>query len=79
MSASSSQRMLTLWLRRFSTDRIAKSHNKSRSKPRRPAAPLVVTGRRGNVELIVAVDDIAEQRGLSPGVALGQAVPAVPD
>jgi protein ImuB len=65
--------MLSLWLRRFSTDRIAKSHSKSHSKPRRPTAPLVVTGRRGNAELIVAVDDIAEQRGLTPGLALAQA------
>jgi protein ImuB len=65
MSASSSQRILSLWLRRLSTDRIAKS--------RRQTAPLVVTGRRGNAELLVAVDAIAEQLGLSPGLALAQA------
>src|SRR5262245_65857475 len=66
MSDSSSPRMLSLWLRRLSTDRIARSRNSS-------SAPLVVTGRRGNAEILVAVDDAAEQLGLSPGLALAQA------
>ena len=65
MSVSFSQRMLSLWLRRLSTDRIARS--------RRPSAPLVVTGRRGNAEMLIAVDDAAERLGLSPGLALAQA------
>src|SRR6516162_2506896 len=65
MSDSSSPRMLSLWLRRLSTDRIARSRNSS--------APLVVTGRRGNAEIFVAVDDAAERLGLSPGIALAQA------
>ena len=64
MSISSS-RMLSLWLRRLSTDRIARS--------REVSAPLAVTGKRGNAELIVAVDEAAERLGLSPGLALAQA------
>ena len=66
MSDSFSQRMLSLWLRRFSTDRIARSH-------RVILRPLVVTGRRGNAEILIAVDDAAERLGLSPGLALAQA------
>jgi protein ImuB len=65
MSNSSSQRMLSLWLRRLSTDRIARSHERH--------APLVVTGKRGNAEILTAVDDAAERLGLSPGLALAQA------
>lgn len=65
MSNSSSQRMLSLWLRRLSTDRIARS--------RECSAPLIVTGKRGNVEVLTAVDDAAERLGLSPGLALAQA------
>jgi protein ImuB len=57
--------MLSLWLRRLSTDRIARSRNSS--------VPLVVTGRRGNAEILVAVDDAGERFGLSPGLALVQA------
>ena len=57
--------MLSLWLRRFSTDRIARS--------RKSSAPLVVTNRRGNSEILIAVDDAAERLGLSPGLALAQA------
>ena len=69
MSASCSQRMLSLWLRRLSTDRIAKLRDKSREV----SAPLVVYGKRGNAELIVAVDEAAERLGLSPSLALAQA------
>jgi protein ImuB len=69
MSASCSQRLLSLWLRRFSTDRIVRSHEKSCEV----SAPLVVYGKRGNAELIVAVDEMAERLGLSPGLALAQA------
>jgi len=35
--------------------------------------PLVVTGKRGNVEILTAVDDAAEKLGLSRGSALAQA------
>ncbi len=57
--------MLSLWLRRLATDRIERS--------REQTAPLVVYGKRGNAELIVAVDEAAEQLGLPPGLALAQA------
>jgi len=63
--ASCSQRLLSLWLRRLPTDRIARS--------REVSAPLVVYGKRGNAELLIAVDDAAERLGLSPGLALAQA------
>jgi protein ImuB len=53
------------------------------SSPTRPASlalplrgrdtPLAVYGKRGNAELIVAVDDTAERLGLSPGLTLAQA------
>jgi protein ImuB len=66
MSASCSQRLLSLWLRRLPTDRIARSRE-------RTTAPLAVYGKRGNAELLAAVDDAAERLGLSPGVALAQA------
>jgi protein ImuB len=61
--------MLSLWLRRLPTDRIARSREKSREQ----AAPLVVYGKRGNAELLIAVDDAAERLGLAPGIALAQA------
>ncbi|HEY1474907.1 MAG TPA: DNA polymerase Y family protein [Pseudolabrys sp.] len=65
MSASCSQRLLSLWLRRLSTDRIVRS--------REPSSPLVIYGKRGNAELIVAVDKMAERLGLHAGLALAQA------
>jgi len=58
--------MLSLWLRRLPTDRIERLRE-------RTTVPLVVYGKRGNAELLTAVDDIAERLGLSPGVALAQA------
>jgi len=57
--------MLSLWLRRFSTDRVARSHEIS--------APLVIAGKRGSVEILTAADDAARRLGLSPGLALAQA------
>jgi protein ImuB len=63
-SASSSQRILSLWLERLSTDRIARQWHE---------APLVVFGKRGNIDLLLAVDAAAERRGLRPGLALAQA------
>ena len=69
MSASSSQRMLSLWLRRLSTDRIARSREKSRER----SSPLVIFGKRGNADVLTAVDDAAGQLGLSSGFALAQA------
>jgi protein ImuB len=60
--------MLSLWLYRLPTDRIAKNQ-----KPREQMVPLIVYGKRGNAELLTAVDDAAERLGLAPGVALAQA------
>ena len=57
--------MLSLWLRWFSTDRIGRLRERS--------APLIVTGKRRNIEVITAVDDAAARLGLSPGLALAQA------
>ena len=56
-----------MWLRRLATDRIARSREVSSERP------LVVYGKRGNAELIVAVDDATERLGLHPGLALAQA------
>ncbi|MEJ2433328.1 MAG: DNA polymerase Y family protein [Pseudolabrys sp.] len=69
MGVSCSQRMLSLWLRRLPTDRIARSRGKSHEQ----AAPLAVTGKRGNADLLIAVDETAERLGLMPGMALAQA------
>jgi protein ImuB len=69
MRDSSSQRILSLWLRRLSTDRIARSRELSTDDER----ALVVYGKRGNVEVLTAVDDAAERLGLLPGLALTQA------
>ncbi|HET7190626.1 MAG TPA: DNA polymerase Y family protein, partial [Pseudolabrys sp.] len=65
MSNSPSQRMLSLWLRRLSTDRAARL--------RKSSAPLVVAGKRGNAEVLTAVDDVAGRMGLSSGLTLAQA------
>src|SRR5713101_6328599 len=65
-SISSSQRILSLWLERLSTDRIAR-------QSREPSPPRVVFGKRGNLDLLVAVDAAAQRRGLRTGLALAQA------
>jgi len=59
--------MLSLWLRRLSTDRIV------RLRKHETSVPLVVTGKRGNVEVVTAADDAARQLGLTSGLALAQA------
>ena len=59
-SVSSSQRIVSLWLRRLSTDRIARQRSPD---PR----PLVVAGKRGNAEALVALDAAAER--LRPAAA----------
>jgi protein ImuB len=66
--------MLSLWLRRLSTDRIVRLRDSSPS----PSAQgddrtLIVTGKRGNVEVLTAVDETASRLGLSPGLTLAQA------
>jgi protein ImuB len=65
-SVSSSQRILSLWLDRLSTDRVAQQWRKASS-------PLVVFGKRGNLDLLLAVDAAAERLGLTAGLALAQA------
>ncbi len=115
--------MLSLWLRRLSTDRIVRSRDSSpsprirgegrgegalRQAQNRGDAPspvchryaepaigpasgrtrwaddlspqagrgkkaIVVTGKRGNVEVLTAVDEAAERLGLKPGLTLAQA------
>jgi protein ImuB len=69
----SASRLLSLWLCRLSTDRIARTREES------PEHPIVVYGKRGNVELLVAVDAAAEALGLAPGLALAQARTMHPD
>src|SRR3974377_2229077 len=65
-----SQRMLSLWLPRLATDRIARS----REDAARPdGRGLVTYGKRGNLDVLTAVDDAAARRGLSVGLALAQA------
>jgi protein ImuB len=72
MNASSSQRLLCLWLRRLSTDRVVR-RRLATSREAALTAPLAVSGKRGNAELLVAIDDAAERRGLHIGIALAQA------
>src|SRR4029453_16669994 len=65
-SVSSSQRILSLWLERLSTDRIARLRDEA-------SPPLAIFGKRGNLDLLVAIDAAAERLGLRPGLALAQA------
>lgn len=78
MSPSSSQRILSLWLERLSTDRIARAR-RSEERRVRDDVCLVVAGPRGNAEVLVAVDAAAEWRGLRPGLALAEARAMYPD
>jgi protein ImuB len=71
-SVSSSQRILSLWLERLSTDRIARQRVDS-ERTASGQIPLVVFGKRGNLDLLVAVDAAAARLGLSEGLALAQA------
>jgi len=57
--------MLSLWLNRFSTDRIARA--------REASLPRVIAGKRGNADVLVAADEAAENLGLLPGLGLAQA------
>jgi len=58
---------------RLATDRILRQ--RSAPDPR----PLVVTGRRGNVERLSAVDAVAANLGLKPELALAEARARYPD
>jgi protein ImuB len=71
--STSRHRFLSLWLMRLSTDRIARQ----RSAP--DSRPLVITGKRGNVERLTAVDAAAAELGLMPGLALAEARARHPD
>src|SRR5262249_15385338 len=77
-SVSSSQRILSLWLDRLSTDRVARQWRKASS-------PLVVFGKRGNLDLLLAVDAAAERLRLTarlppaPGRPPPPTLTAVPD
>src|SRR5262249_41624456 len=76
-SVSSSQRILSLWLDRLSTDRVARQW-------REASSPLVVFGQRGHLHLPLAVRapaPLAAARarlGLTPGLAVPQARPMHP-
>src|ERR1043166_525693 len=58
---------------RLATDRIVRQ--RSAPDPR----PLVVTGRRGNVERLTAVDAAGADPGVTPGVVLAEARARYPD
>jgi protein ImuB len=68
----SRQRILSLWLPRLSTDRLARSPD-LRSAQASKVEGTVVYGKRGNAELVVALDEAAERSGLHAGLALAQA------
>src|SRR2546430_4696274 len=70
-SVSSSQRILSLWLERLSTDRIARQWREAPS-------PLVVFGKRGNLDLLLAVDVAAERLRPAPRLPLAPAPPLPP-
>lgn len=73
MNASSSrQRLLSLWLDRLPVERIAR-------RAPEPPTPLVICGRRGNVDVVVALDVAAEQAGLRAGLTLAQTRAMRPD
>jgi protein ImuB len=57
--------MLSLWLPRFATDRVRRL--------REVAGPLVIYGKRGNADVLTAVDETAGRLGLHTGLALAQA------
>jgi protein ImuB len=71
--ASSSQRILSLWLARLSTDRLGRTSREA------SPSPCVVYGKRGNAEVLVAVDAAAERLGLRKTMALAQARAMHPD
>ena len=52
---------------------LDRPHRQVADRSREVSAPLVVYGKRGNAELIVAVDEAAERLGLHTGLALAQA------
>src|SRR5262249_38043223 len=77
-SVSSSQRILSLWLDRLSTDRVARQW-------RGASSPLVVFGKRGTLAPLPAAAAAGEGLGLTAGLPRAQAramhptFPAVPE
>lgn len=79
--SSSYQRIVSVWLKRLSIDRLqrqareAKPFGGASTRPVAPqvGAPVVIAGKHGPVEVLVAVDARAERLGLRPGLALAQA------
>ena len=59
-----SRRFLSLWLRRLSTDRVARRDKQT---------PLAIAGTVGNAQLLTAVNDAAARLGLGPGLPLADA------
>ena len=66
------RRVVSLWLPRFATDRLRK-HNACS-----PDGPLVTSIQDGNRLVLAAVDVVAAESGLSPGMTLAQARAMVP-
>jgi len=62
----SARRFLSLWLRRLSTDRIAR-------RDRLPPLPLAVAGAVGNALCVTGLNDAAAKLGLTPGMSLADA------
>jgi protein ImuB len=79
--SNSYQRIVSVWLKRLSIDRFQRQAREAKSSvgdPTRPVAspvdaPVVIAGKHGPVEILVAVDARAERLGLRPGLALAQA------
>src|SRR5262249_51729776 len=65
-SVSSSQRILSLWLDRLSTDRGARQWREGPS-------PLAIFGKRGNRDRLLAAGAGGERRGPAPGLARARA------
>src|SRR5436190_2406234 len=66
MKDISGRRFLSLWLRRLSTDRIAR-------RDKLAPAPLVVAGAVGNALFLTGLNDAAARLGLVPGMPLADA------
>ncbi|WMT89054.1 DNA polymerase Y family protein [Pelagibacterium sp. H642] len=64
------KRYLALWLPLISTDRL---HRQFRANGQKPADPLVVVARKGNVSTLVGADAPARAKGLVPGLKLADA------
>src|SRR5436190_20137606 len=73
-SVSSSQRILSLWLSRLSTDRIVRQSRDAQ----RISSPVIVFGKRGNLDIVVAFDAAAERLGLRAGLRPPHARPPAP-